>query len=229
MSEDIDLLREQIATLQAKVAELENMQGRKSIPAPREPQTTIFHPVAPVVSDLPNDRELQALRDLCRREFPAWCDSDGYYWSGRRVETPKEKNEAAWLSMLASSLLAISQMWMLDKPDKKYFVSHFVDLAGDVLRKIGKPASELRTAPFTLACLVMRVPVSGVGVPGVSVSIGFSEYNIGKPVEPGHGVRPSMPVGCPRNLRLSEGPQSRARFAFMGRGIEFRRVFVRGG
>lgn len=63
-------------------------------------------------------------------------------------------------------------------------------MAGDVLRKIGKPASELRTAPFTLACLVMRVSVSGVGVPGASLSIGFSEYNIGKPVEPGHGVRP---------------------------------------
>ena len=170
--------------LRAEVASLKSMQGRTAIPIPPiERGVTISNPTRPVAADLPDDRELKELREICRREFPAWCDSDGYVWAGRGTVT-KEQNDTAWLSMFSSSLLAIANMRRLDKPDKKWATTHHVDTASDVLRRIGRPASELRVAPFTMACFCMNVPVSGVGLMGCSVSIGLSEY-VGAPIEPG--------------------------------------------
>jgi hypothetical protein len=183
MSEDIAALKEQIATLQAKVAALEERGGRRVIPPPPEPATRVFQPVATAAADLPDGKELQALRAICAREHPSWCDSDAYVF-GRRGTVTKEENDREWLFQFERAILALSNMKALPKPDTKRTAGFHVDTALDILRSVGKHTSELRTAPFCMACFVMGVPVSGLGIATCSVSLGLSEY-VGKPVEPG--------------------------------------------
>jgi hypothetical protein len=85
--------------------------------------------------------------------------------------------------MLESSILALSHMCALPKPDKRYDTMHHVYTVKDVLIRIGRRLGELQPPPLVMACFVMRVPVSGVGVAGVSVSLGLAEWT-GKPVDP---------------------------------------------
>lgn len=183
MIEELAALKAQVGALAARVAAIENLGGRKIIPAPVEPVVMVTHPAAPVTTDLPDGKELQALRAICAREYPKWVDSDGFVF-GRRGTVSKQENDLEWLLQFGRSILAISNMRVLDKPDKKRAVVGHVDAATDLLQRIGKPARELRMGPFCMACFVMGVPVSGLGLASCSISLGLSEYT-GKPIAPG--------------------------------------------
>ena len=83
MIEELAALKAQVGALAARVAAIENLGGRKIIPAPVEPVVMVTHPAAPVTTDLGDGKELQALRAICAREYPKWVDSDGFGF-GRR-------------------------------------------------------------------------------------------------------------------------------------------------
>jgi hypothetical protein len=169
--------------LKAELADIRQNGIRKVIPAPPiEPAVKISSPVTPIAVDLPDGKQIAALIDLCRREFPAWCDSEGYCF-GRRGSVSKEENDFEYTIQFAAAIRAISHMRVLDAPDLKRYVSTHVDAAYATLRAIGKPAHELRGSPFLMACFCMHIPVSGVGVEGASKSLGLSEH-VGKPVDP---------------------------------------------
>lgn len=82
-----------------------------------EPVVMVTHPAAPATTDLPDGKELQALRVICAREYPKWVDSDGFVF-GRRGTVSKQENDREWLLQFGRSILAISNMRVLDKPDK---------------------------------------------------------------------------------------------------------------
>lgn len=126
--------------------------------------------------------ELQALRDLCSREYPKWTESDGYVY-GRRGTVSKEENDFEWLLQFGRAILAISNMHVLDKPNAKCVITAHVDDCAAVLRSLGKN-NELRVGPLVMACFVMHVPVSGLGIDGCSISIGLSDF-VGRTVDPG--------------------------------------------
>jgi hypothetical protein len=180
--DEISELKSQVAELTARIVQLEDRGGRKSIPAPPEPVTRVITPVAPITVDLPDGKELQQLRDICANTYPAWVDSEGFVF-GRRGGVSKEENDMEYLVQFAAAIRAISNMRVLDKPDTKRYVSWHVDTGCTVLRGIGKHVRELRAAPLIMASFVMGVPVSGLGISGASISLGLSEY-VGKPVDP---------------------------------------------
>jgi hypothetical protein len=153
----LEAIERENAELRAKVAALEGRDGRKSIPAPPEPAVKISTPApAPVAEDLfPSGKELQLLRDICARELPAFCNSDGYV-AGRRGTISKEENDFEFLLQFQRSILGISCLKMLPKPATKYTVSYFVEAARTELRARGKATNELRTAPFAAMCLGRR-------------------------------------------------------------------------
>jgi hypothetical protein len=97
MDDDIGTLKEQVAKLQARTAQLENMQGRKVIPMPpvEERGVSISYPAPPPATDMPKARELAVLRDICRAAHPAWCDSDGYYRAAHRYHEREKRGRVA--------------------------------------------------------------------------------------------------------------------------------------
>jgi hypothetical protein len=113
-------------TLAACIKEIEEHGVRKKIPPPLEPATTVTQIVAPIVSDLPDGKELQALRAICAREYPRWCDSDGYV-IGRRGTVSREENDLEYLVQFSRAILAISNMKALDKPDTKRIAGFHAD------------------------------------------------------------------------------------------------------
>jgi hypothetical protein len=175
-------LRAENLALRSKLTELADGGLRRKIPEPREPVTRVISPVAQIKADLPPAAELQRLRDICALEYPAWTDSSGYVWAGRLGPDPGAC-EAEWLKQFSASILAITNMRVLEKPDHKRYVSAHTDAAEAILRSIGKPVSELRGAPFIMAALAMGIPTSGMGIMGSSVSLGLAEH-VGKPANP---------------------------------------------
>jgi hypothetical protein len=182
MIEELAALKAQVGALAARVAAIENLGGRKIIPAPVEPVVMVTHPAAPATTDLPDGKELQALRVICAREYPKWVDSDGFVF-GRRGTVSKQENDREWLLQFGRSILAISNMRVLDKPDKTR-PSSAMSTPQLTCFNIGKSARELRMGPFCMACFVMGVPVSGLGLASCAISFGLSEYT-GKPIAPG--------------------------------------------
>jgi hypothetical protein len=67
----------------------------------------------------------------------------------------------------------------------------------DVLIRIGRRVRELEIPPLVCACLVMKVPVSGVGVSGASVSLGLSEWT-GRAIDPGAWRQTLSALSTPR-------------------------------
>lgn len=177
----ITALETENKTLKAEIAQLKGLQGRKVIPAPPEPETNIYRPVEIVRADSPNEKELQALRGICRRQYPKFCDSDDFVWSR---PPDREACEREWIHQFGRSILALSGMKTLEKPDvRRYSVGSHIDIARELLMRVGKRTSEIRASVFCLACFCMNVPVSGVGVPESVISIGLS-MKVGKPIAP---------------------------------------------
>lgn len=96
----------------------------------------------------------------------------------------QDANDNEWLHQFGRSILALSAMKKLDKPDMKRTAGLFAQVARDRLRAVGKVTSEIRVSVFVMACFCMDVPVSGLDVPSCSVSLGLSEHDVGKPIDP---------------------------------------------
>jgi hypothetical protein len=182
----LDALEAENRALRAKIVELETHGARKKIPvAPPEPQARVLHPIIEIKPDLPSADELKRLRAICARDYPSFCESKGYVWQGRG-ERDKDADEAEYLLQLERSLLALSNMRKLPKPDAKRYASTFVDHAQMLLRSLGKYTQELRFAPFAMACFCMGVPISGLGIAQCTPSLGLTCFDgIGVAIDPG--------------------------------------------
>jgi hypothetical protein len=146
----LDVLEAENRALRSKIVQLESGGIQKKIPqAPVEKRgVSVSFPTPPPVIDLPKASDLVILRDICRNAYPALCDSSGYKESHRFDKATKAECDQVWLDMFANSILAISNLYFLPKPDKRWAVSHHVDLCNDTLIRIGRRVDELRGPPL---------------------------------------------------------------------------------
>jgi hypothetical protein len=166
------------AALESELAALKAQQNTPPAPAkiapkPVEPEgTTVFYP--PPRSDfvMPSSDELKRLREIVLRKFPKLAPDITDRWA--------DNNEAKFARQFDAAFKALGAMHRADKPDKKRYVSFFVDHAEDSLKALGAYA-DIGPA-FLPACLAHGdIPISDWRIDGVVLELGLNIYRIGRP------------------------------------------------
>jgi hypothetical protein len=172
---------EQIVALQAQITELKaRFDAKDAPPAPvkiavkplEDEGTRVSYPTPVSTFVMPSSSELKQLCDIVLRKFPRLAPDMSDRWA--------DNNEVKFAKQFAAAFRAVGMMHRADKPDKKHYVSYFIDHGDDLLRALG-PSAEIGPA-FLPACLAHGdVPISDWRLDGVVLEIGLNIFRIGRP------------------------------------------------
>jgi hypothetical protein len=177
---------EQIAVLQAQVAELKSRLDAKDAPPapvkipPKPPVEAegaqIFYPPQRSNFVMPSTNELRRLRDIVFMKFPRLNVTDGMVFRG-----DNEQNEAEYFRQFCASFRALGALHRTEKPDRKRYVSYWIDHCEAWLKTVGAPTS-ITGLPFLAAALSHGdVPFAGLFSDGCVPELGLNAFGIGKP------------------------------------------------
>jgi hypothetical protein len=186
---------EEIALLKSQIAELKSRFDAKDAPPvkiatkPVEPEgTQIFYP-APVSSfTMPSPAELSQLRDIVFAKYPRLNVTEGMVFRG-----DNEANEAEYFKQFCASFRALGAMHRTERPDKKHYISFWMDLASDWLKTV-RDSTSISGLPFIAAVLAHGdICYSGLFVDGATFEVGLNAYRMGKP--PGDAWKKVLATG----------------------------------
>jgi hypothetical protein len=197
---------EEIHALKAQIAELtRRFDAKNAPPAPvkiaqpkpvEDEGTRVSYPAPLSTFIMPSSAELKQLLAIVLAKFPQLAPDMSDRWA--------DNNEAKFLKQFGAAFYAIGLMHRTEKPDKKRYVSFFVDHAEDLLRAHGASA-DIGPA-FLPACLAHGdVPISDWRIDGVVLEIGLNIYRIGRPAT--DAWKRVLATGC--TIPLIAPPSSR--------------------
>jgi hypothetical protein len=144
--DEIAALKSQVAALEARLDERDAKDSRKSIVRPPiGPIVRVTYPVAASPFVMPSDDELEQLVEVVTRKYPALGDTTGIVDYGRYRPDPEECAEREGLeysSQFKTAFRALGNLHRTETPDRKRYVTHWVDLC-----EFKSPGATLRFSP----------------------------------------------------------------------------------
>jgi hypothetical protein len=176
---------DEITALRAQVTELTRRLDAKDTPPapvksaakPVEPEgAQIFYMVQRSNFVMPSTDELRRLCDIVFAKFPKLNVTDGLVFRG-----DSEQNEAEYFRQFCASFKALGAMHRTENPDKKHYISFWMDLASDWLKTV-RDSTSISGLPFIAAVLAHGdICYSGLFVDGATFEVGLNAYAMGKP------------------------------------------------
>jgi hypothetical protein len=200
---------EQIAVLQAQVAELKSRLDAKDAPPapakivtkPRDEEgTTVSFPVPHSAFIMPSQDELRRLRDIVFANYPKLNVTEGLVFRG-----DNEQNEAEYFRQFCASFRALGAMHRTEAPDRKRYISFWIDHCEGWLKTMGN-STTITGLPFLAAALSHGdIVYAGLFTDGCVPELGLNAYRIGRP--PSDAYRSVLSTG--RVLAMIAPPSSR--------------------
>jgi hypothetical protein len=176
---------EEIAELKSQIAELNRRIGSKDAspapakiaPAMPEPEgTTVSFPVARSAFVMPSQEEFRRLRDIVFAKFPKLNVTEGLVFRG-----DAEQNEQEYFKQFCASFRALGMLHRTAAPDRKRYVSYWIDTCEDWLKAAGNSTS-ISGLPFIAAVLAHGdIPYAGLFTEGCVFEVGLNAYRMGRP------------------------------------------------
>jgi hypothetical protein len=177
---------DEITALRAQVTELTRRLDAKDAPPPPakmvQPKPVkvegaqIFYP-APVSNFvMPSTDELHRLRDIVAAKIPRLNVTEGLVFRG-----DVEQNETEYFRQFCASFRALGALHRSEKPDRKRYLSYWIDACEDLLKSMGN-STTLSGLPFLAAALSHGdIAYAGLFAEGCVPELGLNAYRIGKP------------------------------------------------
>jgi hypothetical protein len=164
-------LESDLAALKAQVA-----PPVKAAPAMPEPEgTTVSFPVARSAFVMPSQEEFRRLRDIVFAKFPKLNVTEGLVFRG-----DAEQNEQEYFKQFCASFRALGALHRTEKPDRKRYVSYWIDACEDLLKAVGNSTS-ISGLPFIAAVLAHGdISYSGLFTEGCVFEVGLNAYRMGR-------------------------------------------------
>jgi hypothetical protein len=125
---------------------------------------------------MPSTDELHRLRAIVAAKFPKLNVTDGLIFRG-----DAEQNEQEYFKQFCASFRALGALHRTERPDRKRYVSYWIDTCEDLLKAVGNSTS-ISGLPFIAAALSHGdVCYSGLFVEGSVLELGLNSFGIGKP------------------------------------------------
>jgi hypothetical protein len=179
-------LESDLAALKAQVAPPAPAKIAPAMPKPEG--TTVSFPVARSAFIMPSSDELRRLRDIVFANFAKLNVADGLVFRG-----DAEQNSAEYFRQFCASFRALGALHRTEKPDRKHYLSHWIDTCEDMLKPMGN-STTLSGLPFLAAALAHGdIAYAGLFTEGCVAELGLNAFRIGKP--PGDAWRRVLSTG----------------------------------
>jgi hypothetical protein len=125
---------------------------------------------------MPSTDELHRLRDIVAAKLPRLNVTDGLVFRG-----DAQQNEAEYFKQFCASFRALGALHRTEKPDRKRYLSHWIEACEDLLKAVGNSTS-ISGLPFLAAALSHGdIPYAGLFTDGAVPELALHAYGIGRP------------------------------------------------
>jgi hypothetical protein len=201
---------EEIAELKSQIAELKSRFDAKDAPPapvkmvqskPVELEgTTVSYPQPRSAFIMPDETSLHSLLRVVFANVPKLNQTDGLVFRG-----DAKQNEAEYFKQFCASFRALGALHRTEKPDRKRYVSYWIDVCEDLLKSMGN-STTLSGLPFLAAALSHGdIAYAGLFTEGCVPELGLNAYRMGKP--PGDAWKQVLSTG--RIIPMILPPSSR--------------------
>jgi hypothetical protein len=176
---------EQIVALQAQITELKaRFDAKDAPPAPvkiavkplEDEGTRVSYPTPRSAFIMPSGSELKQLCDVVFAKVPKLNQADGLVFRGTT-----EENNAEYFRQFCASFRALGALHRSEKPDRKRYLSYWIDACEDLLKSMGN-STTLSGLPFLAAALSHGdIAYAGLFTEGCVPELGLNAYRMGKP------------------------------------------------